>query len=82
MLPFRQPSAFPSIADQMVDINVGPFIILGGLPEVQAQYNIPDNPVYPLTGGNPVTDKPVTENGPYEIPAFRPERVIATGSRL
>jgi outer membrane receptor protein involved in Fe transport len=68
---------FPSIADQMVDINVGPFIILGGLPEVQAQYNISDNPVYPLSGGNPVTDKPVTENGPYIIPAFRPERVIA-----
>jgi iron complex outermembrane receptor protein len=68
---------FPSIADQMVHINVGPFIILGGLPEVQAQYNIPDNPVYPLTGGNPVTDKPVTENGPYKIPAFRPERVLA-----
>jgi outer membrane receptor protein involved in Fe transport len=68
---------FPSIADQMVDINVGPFIILGGLPEVQAQYDIPDIPVYPLTGGNPVTDKPVTENGPYEIPAFRPERVLA-----
>ena len=69
---------FPSIADQMVDINVGPFIILGGLPEVQAQYNIFDNPVYPLSGGNPITDKPVTENGPYKIPAFRPERVIAT----
>jgi len=68
---------FPSIADQMVDINVGPFIILGGLPEVQAQYNISDNPVYPLSGGNPVTDKPVIENGPYIIPAFRPERVIA-----
>jgi iron complex outermembrane receptor protein len=68
---------FPSIADQMVDINVGPFIILGGLPEVQAQYNISDNPVYPLSGGNPITDKPVTENGPYKIPAFRPERVIA-----
>jgi iron complex outermembrane recepter protein len=68
---------FPSIADQMVHVNVGPFIILGGLPEVQAQYDIPDNPVYPLTGGNPVTDKPVTENGPYKIPEFRPERVIS-----
>ncbi|KPK83455.1 MAG: hypothetical protein AMS27_12805 [Bacteroides sp. SM23_62_1] len=68
---------FPSIADQMVDINVGPFQVLGGLPEVQALYNIPENPVYPLSGTNPVTDKPVTENGPYQIPEFRPERVLA-----
>jgi iron complex outermembrane receptor protein len=68
---------FPSIADQMVDINVGPFIILGGLPEVHEKYDIPDNPVYPLSGTNPVTDKPVLENGPYKIPPFRPERVTA-----
>lgn len=68
---------FPSIADQMVDINVGPFIILGGLPEVLKQYDIPENPVYPLSGTNPVTDKPVMENGPYKIPEFRPERVLA-----
>lgn len=68
---------FPSIADQMVDINVGPFIILGGLPEVLQQYNIPENPVYPLSGTNPVSDKPVLDNGPYQIPEFRPERVRA-----
>jgi len=68
---------FPSIADQMVDINVGPFITLGGLPEVQAQYDIPENPVYPLSGTNPITDKPVMDNGPYIIPEFRPEKVLA-----
>ena len=68
---------FPSIADQMVDINVGPFQIIGGLPEVHAQYNIPENPVYPLSGTNPVTDKPVVEDGPFSIPEFRPEGVIA-----
>lgn len=68
---------FPSIADQMVDINVGPFIILGGLPEVLEQYDIPENPVYPLSGTNPVTDKPVMDYGPYQIPEFRPEKVTA-----
>jgi iron complex outermembrane receptor protein len=68
---------FPSIADQMVDINVGPFQVIGGLPEVQAKYGIPDNPVYPLSGTNPVIDKPITENGPYKIPEFRPEQVTA-----
>jgi iron complex outermembrane receptor protein len=68
---------FPSIADQMVNLNIGPYTVLGGLPEVQALYNIPENPVYPLSGKNPITDEPVTENGPYNIPAFRPERVTA-----
>ena len=68
---------FPSIADQMVHLNVGPFIVLGGLPEVHNLYNIPENPVYPLSGRNPVNDEPVTENGPYQVPAFRPERVTA-----
>ena len=68
---------FPSIADQMVNLNVGPYIVIGGLPKVHSLYNIPENPVYPLTGRNPITDEPVTENGPYNIPAFRPERVTA-----
>lgn len=68
---------FPSIADQMVDLNVGPYIIIGGLPEVHNKYNIPGNPVYPLSGRNPITDHPIIEDGPYQIPEFRPERVTA-----
>ncbi len=68
---------FPSIADQMVNLNIGPYTILGGLPEVHGLYNIPDNPVYPLSGRNPITDEPVTENGPYNVPAFGPEHVTA-----
>jgi len=68
---------FPSIADQMVNLNIGPYTVLGGLPETHALHDIPVNPVYPLSGRNPITDDPVTENGPYNIPAFRPERVTA-----
>jgi iron complex outermembrane receptor protein len=68
---------FPSIADQLVDLDIGPYTVLGGLPEVHALYNIPENPVYPLSGPNPVSDVPVTENGPFLIPEFRPERVTA-----
>jgi outer membrane receptor protein involved in Fe transport len=68
---------FPSIADQMVHLDVGPYTVLGGLPEVHSLYGIPENPVYPLSGRNPITDVPVTENGPYIVPEFRPERVTA-----
>ncbi len=68
---------FPSIADQMVNLNVGPYTVIGGLPEVHNLYDIPANPVYPLSGRNPIIDEPVTENGPYNIPPFRPERVTA-----
>ena len=68
---------FPSIADQMVNLDIGPYTIIGGLPEVHSLHGIPENPVYPLSGRNPITDEPVTENGPFIIPQFRPERVTA-----
>jgi len=68
---------FPAIADQWLDLEVGPYQVIGGLPEVQSKYNIPENPVYPLSGTNAIIDEPVTENGPYIIPKFRPEQVRA-----
>jgi outer membrane receptor protein involved in Fe transport len=61
----------------MVNLDIGPYTVIGGLPEVHRLYNIPENPVYPLSGRNPITDDPVTENGPFIIPQFRPERVSA-----
>jgi len=68
---------FPAIADQWVDLNIGMFTIIGGLPEVHNKYGFNDNPVYPLSGSNPITDTTVTENGPYIIPEFGPEKVTA-----
>ncbi len=68
---------FPAIADQWVDLNTGMFTVIGGLPEVHNKYGFNDNPVYPLSGSNPITDHPVTENGPYDIPEFGPEKVTA-----
>jgi len=68
---------FPAIADQMVDLDVGPYRVIGGLPAVHQKYNIPENPVYPLSGRNPIIDTPVIENGPYQVPEFRPEWVVA-----
>lgn len=68
---------FPAIADQWVDLNTGMFIVLGGLPDVQNKYGFNDNPVYPLSGTNPITDYPVIEYGPFDIPEFGPEKVNA-----
>lgn len=68
---------FPAIADQYVDLNVGPFQVIGGLPELQEKYNLNNNPAYPLTGPNPITDKADTAYGVYRFPEFRPERVLS-----
>ena len=68
---------FPSTADQWVDFPTAIFHALGGLPEVQNVYNFDTNPVYPLSGPNPITDVPVTDDGPFIIPTFGPEKVTA-----
>ncbi len=68
---------FPSTADQWVDFPTAIFHALGGLPEVQNNYDFDTDPVYPLSGPNPVTDVPVTDDGPFIIPKFGPEKVIA-----
>jgi len=68
---------FPSASDQWIDFDIGFYRGVGGQPIVQQKYNFDTNPVYPLSGSNPVTDEPVVENGPFEIPEFGPEKVTA-----
>jgi outer membrane receptor protein involved in Fe transport len=68
---------FPSTSDQWTDFDAGVYHTIGGLPEVQSAYGFDENPVYPLSGPNPITDDPVTENGPFIIPPFGPETVTA-----
>ncbi len=68
---------FPSTADQWVDMDIGYFQVLGGLPVIQKKYDLFTNPVYPLSGSNPITDKPVVDDGPFVIPTFGPEKVNA-----
>jgi iron complex outermembrane recepter protein len=68
---------FPSNADQWVDFPSAIFHALGGLPEVQNMYGFNTNPVYPMSGPNPVTDVPVVDDGPFTIPKFGPEKVTA-----
>jgi len=68
---------FPSIQDQWVNLDVGAYRVIGGLPQVHDIYNFDTNPVYPLSNANPVTGEPVLEDGPFIIPEFEPERVTA-----
>lgn len=68
---------FPSTADQWTDFDVGYYRAIGGLPELQHKYNFDTNPVYPLSGSNPITDEPVVDDGPFVIPEFGPEKVTA-----
>jgi len=75
---FQTAYRFPSIADQWVDINAGIFRTIGGMPEVQDKYNFSSIPLYPMSGRNPVKDKPVTENGPIVLPGLSPEKVASS----
>jgi len=69
---------FPSIADQWVDVNAGIFRTIGGMDKVKNKYNFNTIPLYPMSGRNPVKDKPVTENGPIVLPGLSPEKVAST----
>jgi hypothetical protein len=66
---------FPSTSDQWIDINTGIFRTIGGMPEVHNKYGFNSIPLYPLSGRNPVNDKPITENGPITLPGLAPEKV-------
>ncbi len=69
---------FPSVSDQWIDIYTGIFRTIGGMPEVHEKYNFNTIPLYPLSGRNPVSDKPITENGPITIPGLKPEKVASS----
>jgi iron complex outermembrane recepter protein len=69
---------FPSVADQWVDINAGIFRTIGGMPEVRGRYDFNTIPLYPMSGRNPVKDRPVTENGPITVPGLSPEKVTSS----
>lgn len=68
---------FPSTSDQWIDLDLGFYHAIGGLPEVQNMYDFDTNPVYPLAGSNPITDEPIVDDGPFVIPVFGPEKVTA-----
>jgi outer membrane receptor protein involved in Fe transport len=75
---FQTAYRFPSTADQWVDINAGIFRTIGGMPEVHKKYGFDSIPLYPMSGRNPVKDKPITDNGPITLPGLAPEKVRST----
>ncbi len=75
---FQTAYRFPSIADQWVDLYTGVFRTVGGMPQVQEKYNLSTIPLYPMSGRNPITDKPITEDGPITLPGLAPEKVAST----
>ena len=44
---------------------------------VHNEYGFDENPVYTLTGTNPVVDRPDTLAGPFDVPTYTAERVTA-----
>jgi iron complex outermembrane receptor protein len=76
-MSYQSAFRFPSTADQWTDFNAGYYRAIGGLPQMHQKYGLDVGPVYPLSGNNPITDVPVVDDGPYDIPTFRPEKVTA-----
>jgi len=68
---------FPSVTDQWVNLMVGPITVVGGHPEVQNTYNFQTNPVYPLSGSDPIFSEPDLSEGAFVVPEFTPEKVTA-----
>mgnify|MGYP000554330242 CR=1 FL=1 len=69
---------FPSTSDQWIDLDVGLYKTIGGMEPIRKKYGFDSIPVYPMSGRNPVTDKPITENGPINVPLLAPEKVTST----
>ncbi len=69
---------FPSTPDQFLDMNAGLFQSIGGLKIVHDKYDFSNTYLYPMSGRNPVTDKPVLDNGPLKLPEFGVEKVASS----
>jgi hypothetical protein len=75
---FQTAYRFPSTSDQWIDLDVGLYKTIGGMEQIREKYGFNTIPVYPMSGRNPVTDKPITENGPITVPLLAPEKVRST----
>jgi outer membrane receptor protein involved in Fe transport len=75
---FQTAYRFPSTSDQWIDLDVGLYKTIGGMEPIRNKYGFGTIPVYPMSGRNPVTDKPITENGPIDVPLLAPEKVTSS----
>ncbi len=51
--------------------------IIGGQEEVKEQYNFSSTYLYPLSGDNPIKDRPVLDNGTLDLPSLDVEKVAS-----
>ncbi|GAB1451233.1 TonB-dependent receptor [Draconibacterium sp.] len=75
---FQTAYRFPSTADQWIDLDVGLYKTIGGMEPIRTKYGFDTIPIYPMSGRNPVTDKPITDHGPIKVPLLEPEKVRST----
>lgn len=75
---FQTAYRFPSTSDQWIDLDVGLYKTIGGMEPIRNKYGFDSIPIYPMSGRNPVTDKPITENGPITVPLLAPEKVTSS----
>jgi len=75
---FQTAYRFPSTSDQWIDLDVGLYKTIGGMEPIRSKYGFDSIPIYPMSGRNPVTDKPITENGPIIVPLLAPEKVTSS----
>ncbi|WP_394347747.1 TonB-dependent receptor plug domain-containing protein [Mangrovivirga cuniculi] len=68
---------FPAIADQWLDIQVGPVQTIGGQDEILDKYGLFTQPTYPLNGSDPITSQPDTTAIYDEKPSFRAETLVS-----
>ena len=75
---FQTAYRFPALSDQFIDFNTGMYTIVGGLDKVKDRYNFSSTYLFPMSGTNPITDKPVLDNGPMTLPSLDVEKVVST----
>ena len=75
---FQTAYRFPALSDQFIDFNTGMYTIIGGLDKVKDRYNFSSTYLFPMSGTNPITDKPVLDNGPMTLPSLDVEKVAST----
>jgi hypothetical protein len=54
------------------------YTIIGGLDKVQDRYNFSSTYLFPMSGTNPITDRPELDNGPMTLPSLDVEKVAST----
>jgi hypothetical protein len=74
---FQTAYRFPSLSDQFIDIPTGMYRIIGGQEQVKEQYNFSSTYLFPLSGDNPIKDRPVLDNGPLDLPSLGVEKVAS-----